>query len=245
MNRFAQARYKTSQIRSRLFISQLVLQSNTDLVLTSIKATTDGSCDEVKCSAGERRDELNCCQSCPENTYGTDGLTCPNCPPNSTSHARSNKLTRCRCLKDHYLDHEGSKECVRCPSTSTSAPGSSALAHCKCPKDTYLDRQNEVCKACPPGATSPDVKNSELTHCKCSENHYMNLIDEVCETCPTGATSNKGSTKLEHCTCPAGYYMNLKGNCQNCPHRRDPTTEPISEEDCSDFHIGEFCCNLS
>ena len=101
---------------------------NNQLVFTSIRATTEGSSDEITCQTGEKKTEDGQCQSCPTGTYGTDGLSCQSCPEASTSDEGATSITQCKCPADHFMKSEN---CEMCPEGKISLPGSTSLTDCK------------------------------------------------------------------------------------------------------------------
>ena len=118
---------------------QLSLNSNNGLVFTSIHATTEGSSDDNKnddekgddtttCSAGEKKDD-DTCVPCPENTYGSDGVACEQCPDLSTSQTGSTAVTQCSCPENHWLKINV-KKCRKCQDEKQSPIGSTKETDC-------------------------------------------------------------------------------------------------------------------
>ena len=185
--------YNRLQPKSDISTLQLELRSNNALVFTSITATSEGSSDELEtfCPPGHELDDQGVCQTCSENTYGTDGTSCQSCPAESTSLAGSDELTDCACNEDHY--REGGK-CESCPGGGTSSAGSTAVTDCQCPVNKYMDEKN--CVSCPGSGTS-DKGSTSITQCKCPADHYMQ--DKTCQECAGGKKSPSGSTSPDAC----------------------------------------------
>ena len=105
------------------------LKSNNELVFTSITATSEGSSDETEtCSAGEKKNGENICESCPGDTHGADGMNCNSCPDHSTSEKGATSISDCKCLADRYMESE---ICQECTNGKKSAIGSTSVDDCK------------------------------------------------------------------------------------------------------------------
>ena len=106
---------------------QLEVVPNDFFVITSIRATSEGSSDELICQAGQMKTGDDQCQSCTEGTYSTDGLNCEPCPATSTSVKGTTSVAECKCPADHYMNSE---TCWPCLDGHTADPGSTLLADC-------------------------------------------------------------------------------------------------------------------
>ncbi|KAL5262719.1 hypothetical protein ACHWQZ_G008201 [Mnemiopsis leidyi] len=106
---------------------KLEVVQNDFFVITSIRATSEGSSDELICQAGQMKTGDDQCQSCTEGTYSTDGLNCEPCPATSTSVKGTTSVAECKCPADHYMNSE---TCWPCLDGHTADPGSTLLADC-------------------------------------------------------------------------------------------------------------------
>ena len=191
------------------------------------------------CRAGTEGDNNGGCQSCPTNSYSTNGLDgCISCPVDSTSTSGSTSADACICnqgyekLNDtcsicspgtegdnnggcqscpaNSYSTSGLEGCIACPVSSTSISGSISADSCTC--DQGYEKLDGVCIICPPGTEGNNNGGCQT----CLANFYSTSGLDGCIACPVDSTSTSGSTSADACICNQGYEK-LNDTCSICP----------------------------
>lgn len=147
------------------------------------------------------------CTPCPEGTYGSNGLTCADCPANSSSVPGSAALEECACERGMTLSRT-TLTCVQCPrGTFKATVGNAPCSWCAI--GTYGPHTGQtMCTSCSPGASS-SVHSTSVFNCTCGAG-LRTIFDEGvdvsgstvfrstwCGPCTT-SISTLSSTMLPH-----------------------------------------------